>query len=62
MFSEKFFFNFLLVSLVFFKLMLSFPVGDEENEIDSILNETKFVEIDLFEEESNGKTVLGILI
>jgi hypothetical protein len=42
--------------------MLSFPVGDEENEIDSIFNETKFVEIDLFEEESNGKTVLGILI
>lgn len=44
----------------------SFPVGDDDdvnsndgiNEVDSVFNETKFLELDLFEEESNGEELL----
>ena len=62
--SEKILLSLFLVSVFVLEPKFSFPVGDDDadadaslNEVDSVFNETKFLELELFEEENNGETM-----
>ena len=68
MVSEKILLNLFLVLFFVLEPKFSFPVGDDDggdvggigiddlNEVDSVFNETKLLELDLFEDENNGET------
>ena len=63
MIAEKVLLSLCLVSMFALEPKFSFPVGDDDdavndnafNEVDSVFNETKLLELDLFEEENNGE-------